>query len=365
MREARRTCWGVIWLVAAASASSVRLPECADVGGPLITLGAIAEIQCTDEGEKKALASLELGPAPLAGESNWIDMTQIKDLLHARGFSLSEVEFVGSRRVEVRGAASPVEPMTESPSAASWRGELVQLIRRSLNGATFPEGEGGDATLRIRVEGDRAISYLVEHPHAAWTLIVPERWSPGWQLIELEVSVGGDFVRLPLRVEIAVAPRVVTARLPINRGSIIEIDDVTLVSFEDETNSEDLATDLSTIIGQEAKRDLPAGEPIRVRDVQLTPVVFRGQPVTVSIHYRSAWLQKTFLAADDAGLGEWIEVYEADGGRGRTHDYQVRVTGPHRAELPINAPPSRSASRPQPSSSKPARTLPGSSRNGR
>jgi hypothetical protein len=113
---------------------------------------------------------------------------------------------------------------------------------------------------------------------------------------------------------------------------------------------------LRDAVGQEAKRDLRSGEAIHSRDIRKTPIVFRGQPINVHIRYGTAWLQKSFLAASDAGAGEWIEVYEANGRTNQTHPFQVKVIGPHTAELPPSAPPSRAASR---ASFSPARVVQG------
>jgi flagella basal body P-ring formation protein FlgA len=129
----------------------------------------------------------------------------------------------------------------------------------------------------------------------------------------------------------------------LKRGEILQADDLIFVPADRTSNQSELFSSIEQATGLEVTREVASGNILRADDLRRPPVVFRGQPVNVHIRYGTAWLQKTFLAASDGGVGEWIEVYEANARNRRQLDYQVRVTGSHTAELPINAPPSRSA----------------------
>jgi flagella basal body P-ring formation protein FlgA len=318
----------------------------------IITVGDIVEIIESDPYLKRQIAQVEIGPSPEADTPRWIDLTEIKESIAREGVRLDNVTFAGSRRVEVRRQSPPTEQVVTRKSREHWRGEIERLVRETLeqeshrqpNAEPFP-GSGAAEGIRIHVEGDRLLDFLTEQPNEPWQLILPQQWQVGWQQARVDVQTAGQTAKYSLMIHIQPARQVVVPRIPVARGSVITAGDVMLVAYEKSTTDRELLMDLQQAVGQEAKRDLRAGEPILARDIRKTPIVFRGQPVTVHIRYGTAWLQKTFLASSDAGIGEWIEVYDSQGSTNQTHPYQVRVFGPHQAELPPDAPPSRAINR--------------------
>lgn len=329
--------------VSTSMGESVRLLPHAQISKSVVVLSDIAEINVVDEEMKKSLGTLDLGPAPEQGQSRWIDLSDIKDRLYRRGIRTNELEFSGSRRVEVTYGDSDPKAPPENQGLNTWREAIIHVVKESLNGESFPllNKDCRREDIRVRTEADRACLYLCEHRVDEWHLIAPARWQEGWQEILLEIDDHGEFVRFPIRVLIAPARQVVALRGPIQQGKKLKADDVTLVTEELTDDPKEYIHKTELAIGLETKRDMAAGEVIRLRDMRLPPVVFRGQPVTVQVNYGTAWLQKTFIAGGDAGVGEWIEVSEANGKANRPHDYQVRVVGPHLAVLPMDAPPSR------------------------
>lgn len=334
--------------VSSATGAVVRLRESADVATPLITLGDVAEILTNDPSEQARLSKFELGPAPEAGMTQWLDLSEIKDRMYRRGLRLDGVEFAGVRRVEVRSPVrdAPAVSPAEVRAAEEWRLEMAALIRRSAE-----EDLGSEPPIRVRVEGDRASDFLAENPSVAWEISAPSRWAEGWQQAELLATLETQTVRFPLHVELLPMRPVVAARRAVQRGTKLCDDDLMLVSVETALEEEDYLFEPTGAEGMEAKRDLPAGKPIAMRDLKRPAVVFRGEPITVQVRFRTAWLQKSFLAGQDGGAGEWIEVHDPERKDGKPHDYMVRVTGPHAAELPPDAPLSAMAARSRPTTS--------------
>jgi flagella basal body P-ring formation protein FlgA len=347
---------GVVLLMlfeaAVSLAAVVRLRESATVSGAVMTVGQIAEVRENDSYRQMQISQVEIGPVPEEESPKWVDLAEVKEALSRAGVRLDEVSFSGSRRVEVRRAASEPARVVTKKTREYWRTELERLMRenleeesrRSADGEAFA-GSGPMEGVGIRVEGERLLDLLVEQPSENWRLVLPDHFQPGWQQARVDVPVAEKVLRYPIMIHLTAGRQVVVPRVPVSRGSTITADDVMLVAFEKDSSAEGLVSDLRDAVGQEAKRDLRAGEPIYSRDIRKTPIVFRGQPINVHIRYGTAWLQKTFLAASDAGAGEWIEVYEANGRTNQPHPYQVKVVGPHTAELPPQAPPSRAASR--------------------
>jgi flagella basal body P-ring formation protein FlgA len=322
------------------------------VSGPVVTVGQVAEISENDSYRQMQLAQVELGPAPDPTQSRWYDLVEIKDALERNGVRLDQIIFSGARRVEVRPAPAETARIVVKKSREYWRGELERLVRENLDSEATPSenGEifassGPVEGIGIRVEGDRLLEVLTEQGSENWRMVLPEQWQRGWQQARVDLPAGDKTLRYPVMIHLNPAKQVVVPRIPLERGAKIAEEDLMLVAYEKEASHQEWVMDLSGAIGQEARRDLPAGEPIHVRDLRPTPIVFRGQPVTVHIRYGTAWLQKTFLAGSDGGAGEWIEVYDAAGRSSQPHPYQVRVVASHTAELPPEAPPSRASAR--------------------
>lgn len=332
---ARRTTVLLLALVVSAGRSAVvRIQEKVEVSAPILTLADISEILANDPAESARIGKTELGPSPEAGGSYWLDLADVKDRLYRRGIRLDQVEFAGARRVEVvRSTSSPVRG-GGTRTAKDWKLEMARLV---LEAAQADLGDD-EKDLRVRVEAERAADFLAEHPTSDWEILAPPQWVEGWQELELAVRTGEDSPRFPMRAQLWRVSPIVAASRDIRRGEKISRADIQLVSHEAADDVSGLVDRPEDVVGMEAKRDLAAGRPIAARDIRSSPVVFRGQPVTVRIAYRTAWVQKTFLAATDAGKGEWIEIHDPERRDGRAHDYLVRVTGPHAAELPENAP---------------------------
>lgn len=326
----------ILLAATAARAAVVRLKESAQPAGAVVLLADVAEILSNDDAERRSLGSIELGAAPEPGRSQWLDLAEVKDRLYRRGVRLDEIEFVGPRRVHLAPAPTGDAPAAApSRSADAWKAEIERLIASS---ATAESPDAAPNELLVRVEAERAIAFLAEHPTTDWELLAPPYWKEGWQPLELLVHPRGDALRFPIQAQIVRRRQVVTARRDIRRGETIAESDIQLAAFDPRRDAQDFALDPGDVVGREAVRDLPAEKPIARRDLRRPPVVFRGQPVNVRIRYRSAWIQKSFLAAADGGVGDWIAVFDPARKDPRPHDYLVRVSAPHEAELPENAP---------------------------
>jgi flagella basal body P-ring formation protein FlgA len=334
---ARTAALATILLAATAARSAVvRLKESAQPSGAVLLLDDVADVLSNDDVERRRLGSIELGAAPEPGQSQWLDLSDLKDRLYRRGVRLDQIEFVGPRRVHLApappGAHPPAAP---TRSEAAWRAEIERLIASSAAGE-WPDVAPND--LLVRVEAERAVAFLAEHPTTDWELLAPPSWKEGWQPLELLVHPRGDVLRFTMQTQISRRRRVVTACRDIRRGETIAENDVRLAALDSRLDADDFAFDPADVVGREAKRELQAEKPIARRDLRRPPVVFRGQPVNVRIRYRSAWIQKSFVAAADGGVGDWIAVFDPARKDARPHDYLVRVSAPHEAELPENAP---------------------------
>ena len=323
-----------------AQSAVLRLRQKVMIAAPIVTLGDIAEILDNDTEAAKRLSGTELMPAPLAGESTWLDLVTLKDQLYRKGVSPATLQFVGLRRVQItRVAAAAEAPSSQSELSQGrrfWLDEITKMVRANV----FQRTGWHEQDVRIEVRAERAAEILDAGRPPGWDLIVPPQWCLGSQrvILELPAVAGGSPSRLEFAVNIEREPRVVVARREIPRGADIQRADLETVRPTPGMSVEQFFGSTEELLGKKATCNLLPGRPIRRGDAKSIPLVFRNKQVTVLVHYRSAVIEMVAIAGEDGGLGDWIEAINPT--TRKTLDNKVRVTGLQRAELPAQAPPS-------------------------
>lgn len=126
--------------------------------------------------------------------------------------------------------------------------------------------------------------------------------------------------------EIAVLTR------PVARGEAISIDDVTFMPATRATPA-DAITELDALVGMSARRSLAADRPLRPGDVMVTPLVKRGEPVTLLFQSGAVRITLRGRALEDGGAGETIRVQNSDSER----TVEAIVEGPGLARVLVPA----------------------------
>jgi hypothetical protein len=88
-----------------AAAVEITLREQATLTGSVVRLGDVAELSGIDAALAGELATVTLQPAPAAGIRQYLGVAQIRDLLAASGFDVSDLQFRGAASVSISGAA--------------------------------------------------------------------------------------------------------------------------------------------------------------------------------------------------------------------------------------------------------------------
>lgn len=94
----------------------------------------------------------------------------------------------------------------------------------------------------------------------------------------------------------------------IERGALIEAEDVEARWLADDLVRGDAARDPAEIVGREARRVLPAGRIVRVADLAAPRLVARGQAVTMVYAGRGLEITALGEALDHGGLGGVVRV---------------------------------------------------------
>lgn len=119
---------------------------------------------------------------------------------------------------------------------------------------------------------------------------------------------------------------------PIARGEAISIDDIAFMPATRATPA-DAITELDALVGMSARRALAADRPLRPADVMVTPLVKRGEPVTLLFQSGSVRITLRGRALEDGGAGETIRVLNSDSER----TVEAIVEGPGLARVLVPA----------------------------
>jgi flagella basal body P-ring formation protein FlgA len=101
-------------------------------------------------------------------------------------------------------------------------------------------------------------------------------------------------------------PAVVAAR-PVERGKVLDRDDVTVQSVRI-LRSTPLASAVEDVLGTVARRNLSAGEPIALNLFSSAPIIQRGDPVIISVRKAGFRIEVRGEALDAGCEGESIRV---------------------------------------------------------
>jgi flagellar basal body P-ring formation protein FlgA len=268
------------------------------VEGTIVRLRDVARL---DGDAAEALADVELGPAPVAGESRMLDGRRVLDALVRGGLDASRVTYSVPPSIRVRRA-------TQELTAASVRQLVEDELRRRL---------GADASGLVL----RAVELPspIRVPTGAWDahLVLP----PGAQLlgrtrVQLDVAVDGLPSRTAwLTLDVGRLADVVVATRPIAAGEVVGADALGLDRQDLSALPRDVVTDLAAVVGRTARTALVAYTPLRAAHVAASAAIKRGD--TVQLVAERGPLRITALgeAKQDGAAGDRVSVVNRASGK--------------------------------------------------
>jgi flagella basal body P-ring formation protein FlgA len=108
-------------------------------------------------------------------------------------------------------------------------------------------------------------------------------------------------------------------------GEVISIRDVDWIQVRDERGLGDVLTEAESLIGQTPRRTLPAGQPVRVRDVAAPITVGKNSSVSMIFETANMTLLARGRALQDGAVGDTIRVINTQSNR--TIDAVVAAPG--------------------------------------
>lgn len=308
-------CW-----TAQIEADAVRVRPTAVVDAEKVTLGDICDLsQLSFEGLKNVEQTTVM-PAPPPGGSTYVTVEEVQDALRRAGVNLATAVVTGATKCAVS------RPQKSAPPSSRRRGksgatEISGIQGRTLRDAVrdaFDRWDGSDGD-RIDLQFGRTSEQILNLTEPQYTFDV--RVKGGRRLgrminVDVDVLAGGKKVQtVHLVVNASVARKIVVARRAINQNATVRPEDVKLAERIFERPDDGTARRMEEVIGQRARRFIAADRPILMSDLELVPLVHRGQIVDVVSMVGRVEARSVAKALGSGGLGDVIEL-RAGGRRG-------------------------------------------------
>jgi len=287
------------------------LRERATQNGTVIRLGDIADISTASSSELKRLASTPLLPAPAPGTQQFLNVSQVRELLVARGIPIKGMTFSGAQVVEI-GAATvlpktgSLKTVSSATDAQSMPLELskrevelrVQLaIERSLQSIT---------NNRWRVEVLLNEKQALEISSLGDELLVRGKPQPRSGKMRFVLSASGkNKSELAVMATVTEIRSVVVVKQRIERGHLIRAANVEIREQEGNLPKGSIA-DLQLVIGKEALQTLRPEKIVQQNQIRAALQVRRGETVNVFVRTGGIVVRTRAVSKSNGALGELI-----------------------------------------------------------
>ena len=319
----------------------IRIWPKAAVEDDVIRLGDVAQFTGFADQASATLSSLVVGQAPDAGQRLILTHREVMAKARAAGLNLAQVRLSGATHCEVsRPGLSPaprpspeprptVHPIARPDETPARAGRTLEEAVMAHIRALLAE-HGGEVQVSLDRSARSRPALSLSEPPFAFRIRLKDPLPLGLVSLEAEVLDAGRIVQtVPLIAEVALVRQVAVARRPINRGMPIADKEVALAARRFTSLDQLGVTDLSSLVGQQARRFIERGEVFTARDVTPVPLVKRGQLVTVYHRLGGMMIRTVGKALEGGTYGSVIPVKN----EGSNRSFQARISGPQTVEV--------------------------------
>ncbi len=269
----------------------IQLKEQALVTEPIVRLGDIASI--TPEGPKaRQLAERQVSRAPAPGKSKIIQSRSlISSLRHLQG--AENFKWTGPENITIRRQGIEIS-----------REGLKQIIADFLQ-----QNLGNIPDIELRFTSVRAPESIILPTGDIQHTVTPSKPGIiGSSSFSIIFQVDGKTVKnCTVRGKLEVIAEVATARVNMRRGNIITADQLKMTRL-DISKFDKPYPAIDLVVGMQAKRTIRAGRVIDRQNVELPPIIKKGQPVKIVASRGSLQVSANGVAIMDGRLGDFIRV---------------------------------------------------------
>jgi flagella basal body P-ring formation protein FlgA len=321
-----------------AGAGTVRVVPSAVVVADALRLTDVSELRGFDADTERRLRELTVGAAPSAGGSRLVRMDQVREALRDSGVNMAHVALSGATECAVtRPAAAMDPPAAKAPKTAHKGAPAVKAAVRTLKDCVEAHFRaelaryGGEPEITF----DRTPPQLLELSEPTFSFHVRRGENPPIGLVSLEVEIrSGDTVTqtAPMVVQVSMRRPTVIARRAINQDAPVDSADVAVVPMSFARLDPPGFDDPTKVVGQRAKRFVPAGQVIEPNVLEPVPLVLRGQTVTLASVVGGISVVTTAKAVQNGFLGETVRIRAGDKSGA---EFEGVVVGPGRVQIGV------------------------------
>ena len=272
-----------------ASSDTLTLKEEVFVKGPVIHVSEIADI---DGMQAVRLGEIQIGVAPMPGDTRGYDAALVSARLRKEGVDLDKIEMRGAKQVQATTLHTEISQQFLADSlrdfilaAMPWDEEETQIdLSAPANNLVLPDGD-------VEVEWKAPPNYRYV----------------GTGAFRGDVKVDGHSEKTILcRANIVAYAEVVVASRDIPRGRPIGPYDVEFRSEPIDPAKQGLMLAPDEVIGLVARKTIFPGQPLTSRNTQLPIVIRRNQLVSVEIKAGALLARSQAVALMDASVGDFV-----------------------------------------------------------
>jgi flagella basal body P-ring formation protein FlgA len=319
------------------SAFEIQLRDVVKSRSGIIRLSDVATVDGVDDQLLRPLEQIALAPAPAPSRSRSLSASQIRNILVRRGVALTGCRFTGAPRVHVLGrdvGDSPEESPVKITTPETRSGRDLATVKQQLTDAVVRQLPTEMDDQQWSVDVDLARQELWGLP-ATWQeirLVGLNAASEQRQEIVAEFVNQDQVVQVPIHVDLQPRPMAVIATRDLERGQIVQQDDVKLCAIDSAPRGGAVAIAVEEVVGKQLTRRVIQGQLIRAESVQRPLLVHRREVVDVIVRNGAISVRRKAQALDDGALGDVIQLATLDQQKSKL---QARVIGPRSAEISL------------------------------
>jgi flagellar basal body P-ring formation protein FlgA len=287
---------GMMLISPAAATQTIQiiLAPNATIEGESILLGEVARILGGDTAQTQMLSTMEVGRAPVPGQSLLLHSGQVEVRLRQNGFDPAHYRISDSGPVRVLRGHESVSGEQIGAAVlrfiekhAPWQAEQMKIRPIQYN-------------QDHRVPPGKVSLQVIAPKHVDWLGAVPFR---------VNLLVDGNIVqRTSVSAYIEVWQDVVLAAKPLGRNQPITMADLRMETMNIARVPANAIFCMDQVVGQRANRPIAINSVLRSDQVVLPPVVRRGDVVQLLAESAMLRITTQAIAQENGGVGETIRV---------------------------------------------------------
>jgi flagella basal body P-ring formation protein FlgA len=293
-------CFGVlaVYGYAVAGPIIIRLADTATVVGPNISIGEVADLIGSGNGDLERVRRLIVGKAAPAGDTATITQRYIKICLRREGFSLSDFDFEGAD-------ASKVLTQSQDFYASKLLPEIKKFVLKQI--------KEDPANVEIKMAGqDKKITLPAGKIKPNFRPVFSGKYE-GPVLLTADLEINDRLERaLPLRVNIEIFRPVVVTTHRVEKGDKFSAENVALIRTPTSKILPGSLSQLNYAVGRTASVPLVPKTVLRYSDIFDPPVIVHGSVVQAIVRRGNVELRVDARAVEDGKAGDDIRVENTD-----------------------------------------------------